>query len=180
MSIQNLLDVLEKQISMLATELASQPDTPFSIPRFDQALFHHHSNKLSGYLQEINQNMAQLKSCVRDNRTVQVQFLSERLVMQIEALKRELSTQPLRRQEDKFGRQSQERDLYQRLSEHQDYERRLVAMVDDRELQLNQQITLENKYKLQKEIAALAGRLARCRQALMRIEKAIEKQETSD
>ncbi|MBC8945534.1 MULTISPECIES: primosomal replication protein PriC [Xenorhabdus] len=180
MGIQNLLDVLEKQISMLATELTSLPDTPFSIARFDQALFHHHSNKLSGYMQEINQNMVQLRHCVRNNRTVQVKFLSERLVIQIEALKRELSTQSLRRQEDQFDRQSQERDLYQRLAEHQDYERRLMAMIDDRELQLNQQVVLANKYKLQKEIAALAGRLARCRQALMRIEKAIEKQEHSD
>ncbi|PHM36841.1 primosomal replication protein PriC [Xenorhabdus innexi] len=180
MGIQNLLDVLEKQISMLAAELSSLPDIPFSIARFDQALFHYHSNKLSGYMQEINQNMAQLKNCVRDNRAVQVKFLSERLVMQIEALKREFSTQALRKQEDKFGRQSQERDLYQRLAEHQDYERRLIAMIDDRELQLNQNTGLADKFKLQKEIAALAGRLARCRQALIRIERTIEKQENSD
>ncbi|MCC8379276.1 primosomal replication protein PriC [Xenorhabdus sp. PB30.3] len=180
MGIQNLLDVLEKQISMLAAELSSLPDIPFSIARFDQALFHSHTNKLSGYMLEINQNMVQLKSCVRDNRTVQVKFLSERLVMQIEALKRELSTQVLRKQEDKFGRQSQEQDLYHRLAEHQDYERRLMAMIDDRELQLAQKAESVDKYKLQKEIAALAGRLARCRQALMRIERTIEKQEHSD
>ncbi|MDX7987964.1 prephenate dehydrogenase [Xenorhabdus sp. 12] len=180
MGIQSLLSALEKQISNLEKDLAQLPDTPFSIARFDQSLFHHHSNKLGGYMQEIKQNMEQLKTCVTSNRIEQVTFLSERLVTQIEALKREIATQTLRQQEDKFERHSQERDLYQRLAEHQDYERRLMAMVDDRELQLNKQVTLENKYKLQKEIAALAGRLARCRQALMRIERTIEKKENSD
>ncbi|MBI6548753.1 primosomal replication protein PriC [Xenorhabdus lircayensis] len=180
MGIQNLLSALEKQISTLEKDLALLPNTPFSIARFDQTLFHHHSNKLGGYMQEIKQNMEQLKSCVNNYRIEQVKFLSERLVAQIEALKREIATQALRKQEDKFERRSQERDLYQRLAEHQDYERRLIAMIDDRELQLNKQITLADKYKLQKEIAALAGRLARCRQALMRIEKSIEKQENSD
>ncbi|AOM41127.1 primosomal replication protein PriC [Xenorhabdus hominickii] len=180
MGIQNLLSALEKQISTLEQDLALLPDTPFSIARFDQTLFHRYSNKLGGYMQEIKQNMEQLKSCVKDNRIEQVKFLSERLLTQIEALKREISTQALRKQEDKFERRSQERDLYQRLAEHQDYERRLMAMVDDRELQLNKQVTLANKHKLQQEIAALAGRLARCRQALMRIERSIEKQENSD
>ncbi|MDX7991186.1 primosomal replication protein [Xenorhabdus littoralis] len=180
MGIQNLLSALEKQISILEGDLALLTDIPFSIARFDQALFHHHSNKLGGYMQEIQQNMKQLKACVTDNRIEQVKFLSERLVIQIEALKREISTQALRKQEDKFEHRSQERNLYQRLAEHQDYERRLIAMIDDRELQLNKQIMLNDKYKLQKEIAALAGRLARCRQALMRIERSIEKQENSD
>ncbi|PHM63063.1 primosomal replication protein PriC [Xenorhabdus ishibashii] len=179
MGLQNLLSALEKQVNILEKELALLPDIPFSTARFDQVLFHHRSNKLSGYLQEIRQNMEQLKACVSDYRIEQVKFLAERLVTQIEALKREISTQTLRKQEDKFGRRTQEQDLYQRLAEHQDYERRLMAMIDDRELQLNKQTTLTNKHKLQKEIAALAGRLARCRQALMRIEKSIEKQEHS-
>ncbi|AYA40983.1 primosomal replication protein [Xenorhabdus nematophila] len=180
MGIQNLLSTLEKQISILEKDLALLPDIPFSNARFDQALFHHHSNKLSGYLQEIKHNMGQLKTCVNDYRIEQVKFLSERLITQIEALKREIATQALRKQEDKFEHRSQERDLYQRLAEHQDYERRLISMIDDRELQLNKQVTLINKSKLQREIAALAGRLARCRQALMRIEKSIEKQENSN
>ncbi|MDC9592286.1 primosomal replication protein [Xenorhabdus sp. IM139775] len=180
MGIQNLLSALEKQVNILETELALLPDLPFSNARFDQALFHHRSHKLGGYMQEIRQNMEQLSTCVNGVRTEQVKFLAERLVTQIEALKREIATQALRKQEDKFAHRSQERDLYQRLAEHQDYERRLTAMVDDRELQLDKQTTLTNKYKLQKEIAALAGRLARCRQALMRIEKSIEKRENSD
>ncbi|WP_099142669.1 primosomal replication protein PriC [Xenorhabdus kozodoii] len=180
MGIQNLLGALEKQVSILEKELALLPDIPFSIARFDQTLFHHHSNKLSGYMQEISHNMEQLKACVNDYRIEQVKFLAERLVTQIEALKREISTQALRKKEDKFERRSQGQDLYQRLAEHQDYERRLMAMIDDRELQLNRQTTLANQHKLQKEIATLAGRLARCRQALMRIEKSIEKQENSD
>lgn len=53
-------------------------------------------------------------------------------------------------------------------------------MINDRELKLNQQTTLNHQQKIQKEIAALAGRLARCRQSLTRIEKSIEYKENMD
>ncbi len=180
MGMQNLFNALEKQVSTLEKDLALLPDTPFSTARFDRALFHHNSHKLSGYIQEIRQNMAQLKVCASDAHIEQVKFLAERLVSQIEALKREISTQALRKQEDKFSQRAKGLYLYQRLAEHQDYERRLIAMIDDRELQLNTQNTFTNQHQLQREVAALSGRLTRCRQALMRIEKSIEKQENAD
>lgn len=97
MNTQPLLNLLEKQVDILAEEIAPLADTPFSTARFDQALFNRHSDKLRGYLQEVRHNMEQLKECVQDHRTEQVAFLTERLVAQIEALRRELSTQSLRK-----------------------------------------------------------------------------------
>lgn len=51
-------------------------------------------------------------------------------------------------------------DLYQRLAQHQDYERRLAQMTDDRELALGRAQTFAEQQKLQKELAALAGALS--------------------
>jgi len=68
-------------------------------------------------------------------------------------------------------------NLYEKLSTHQDYERRIQIMISDRESQLSIQTTLAGQQKLQKELAALEGRLQRCRQALTRIERAIERRE---
>ncbi|WP_350306354.1 primosomal replication protein [Photorhabdus viridis] len=180
MSTQPLLNLLEKQVNILAEELTPLADIPFSTARFDQTLFNRRSDKLRGYLQEVRHNMEQLKECVQDRRTEQVAFLTERLVAQMEALKRELSTQSLRKKESRFEHKQQATDLYHKLAEHQDYERRLLTMINDRELRLNQQTTLSNQQKIQKEIAALAGRLARCRQSLTRIEKSIEYKENMD
>ncbi|CQR25999.1 primosomal replication protein n'' [Yersinia enterocolitica] len=42
---------------------------------------------------------------------------------------------------------------------------------------LGQQSLLSEQQKLQKELAALEGRLLRCRQALIKIERNIEKKE---
>lgn len=50
-------------------------------------------------------------------------------------------------------------------------------MIQDRESQLGRQSLLVEQQKIQKELAALEGRLMRCRQALIRIERSIEKKE---
>lgn len=50
-------------------------------------------------------------------------------------------------------------------------------MIQDRESLLGAQSTLAAQRKLQQEVAALEGRLMRCRQALARIERGIERKE---
>lgn len=94
---------------------------------------------------------------------------------QIAALQRELATQALRRKNQ--PKEAPEADLYHKLAEHQDYERRLIGMIQDRESLLGRQTTLAAQQKLQHELAALEGRLMRCRQALARIERNIERKE---
>lgn len=177
MKTQALLDALKKQIDELAVRVAPIKDHEFSHSRFDMQLFSHKSTKLGDCQKELNTLYQQLCNSVTLNYTQQVTFLTEKIVHQMQAISRELSTQGLREKEDSFRTKKEQVDLYERLSQHQDYERRLQAMVSEKELNLSGLTDSHLQHQCQKELAALAGRLYRCRQALMRIEKAIEHQE---
>ncbi len=50
----------------------------------------------------------------------------------MQAISREISTQALREKESNFTKKKEQVDLYERLSQHQDYERRLQAMVSEK------------------------------------------------
>jgi primosomal replication protein N'' len=63
--------------------------------------------------------------------------------------------------------------LYQQLSEHHEFERRLLAMLNEREL-LRKNATPSKAKKLSDEVLALHQRLGRCRQAISKIERQIE------
>ncbi|MDL0787721.1 primosomal replication protein [Yersinia pestis] len=175
MSTEKLLQVLESQIEALSAQIAPQANTPSQQARFDLNLFSNHGNRFRDYLQEVRKNMTQLKQVVEENRLQQVAFLADNLVAQISALQRELATQKIRKSNPE-PREHQS-DPYHKLAEHQDYERRILAMIQDRESQLGRQSLLVEQQKIQKELAALEGRLMRCRQALIRIERSIEKKE---
>ena len=175
MSTHRLLQVLEQQIAALAAEVTPRGDAPIPQARFDAALFSNRGTRLRDYLAEVQRNFAQLQTAANDNRTNQVAFLAEKLVAQITALQRELATQALRRKNQ--PKEVVAVDLYHKLAEHQDYERRLMSMIQDRESVLGKQTTFAAQQKLQHELAALEGRLVRCRQALARIERSIERKE---
>ncbi|AHK20196.1 primosomal replication protein PriC [Yersinia similis] len=175
MSTEKLLQVLESQIEALSAQIAPQANTPSQQARFDLNLFSNHGNRFRDYLQEVRKNMAQLKQVVKENRLQQVAFLADKLVAQISALQRELATQKIRKSNPEP--RDHQSDPYHKLAEHQDYERRIMAMIQDRESQLGQQSLLVEQQKIQKELAALEGRLMRCRQALIRIERSIERKE---
>ncbi|MEZ2684447.1 primosomal replication protein PriC [Proteus vulgaris] len=171
------LSLFKKQIDNLAETLAPIANKKIAAPCFDTALFHRRSDSLGGYMQQIRDNFTQLIACVEAQRSLQVKFLATQILQQIEALTRELSTQTLRKQENQLTQRKKSVDLYQKLAQHQDYERRLHAMIQDRELSLTQAQSFMQQQELQKEIAALENRLARCKNALFSIEKSIEKQE---
>jgi len=174
-STHRLLQVLEQQIAALAAEVTPRGDAPIPQARFDTALFSNRGTRLRDYLAEVQRNFVQLQTAANDNRTSQVAFLAEKLVAQITALQRELATQALRRKNQ--PKEVVAVDLYHKLAEHQDYERRLMSMIQDRESLLGKQTTFAAQQKLQHELAALEGRLVRCRQALARIERSIERKE---
>ncbi|MGB8665249.1 MAG: primosomal replication protein, partial [Serratia inhibens] len=129
MSTHRLLQVLEQQIAALAAEVTPRGDAPIPQARFDTALFSNRGTRLRDYLAEVQRNFAQLQTAANDNRTSQVAFLAEKLVAQITALQRELATQALRRKNQ--PKEVVAVDLYHKLAEHQDYERRLMSMIQD-------------------------------------------------
>lgn len=174
MNTESLLKLLNTRIDELATAIAPLAQQRTSQARFDKKLFTTHSTQLKDYLLEVRANMNKLQYSVEQKRTEQVAFLAEKLVEQLAALQRELATKELR---DGERKQPETENFYQKLATHQDYERRLQAMINDRENQHAQQTTLVGQQKLQREILALEGRLQRCRQALNRLERIIERQE---
>ncbi|WP_159567091.1 primosomal replication protein PriC [Budvicia diplopodorum] len=176
MNTKNRLHTLEQQIQQLAQTIADAPAMSAAQPRFDNQLFNQRGARLNNYLAEVEKNLSQLKQEVEKGRQEQVAFLAERIVAQITALQRELATLKLREKNTIAVKSGT--DMYQTLAQHQDFERRLQEMLRDKESLLFQQTTLDAQQKLQKELATLEGRLVRCRQALRRIEKQIERRES--
>jgi len=66
--------------------------------------------------------------------------------------------------------------LYQQLTEHHEFERRLMAMINEREQQ-RQKSRGMNTAQLSQEVLALHQRLGRCRKAISAIERNIENAE---
>jgi len=63
--------------------------------------------------------------------------------------------------------------LYQKLNEHHEFERRLMDMVQTRQQELTQ-CRASQSTKLSQEVLALHQRLGRCRKAISAIEREIE------
>ncbi|AYN27300.1 MULTISPECIES: primosomal replication protein PriC [Buttiauxella] len=174
MKTASLLQALDVRVADLAQAIAPISLQRASQARFDRNLFSTHSTQLKDYLSEVQANLAQLQLSVKVGKADQVAYLAEKLVAQIAALQRELATLQMRKNDPQ---PPVVENLYEKLSTHQDYERRLQTMISDRDSQLAIQTTLVGQQKIQKEIAALEGRLQRCRQAITRIERAIERRE---
>lgn len=167
-----LLQSLSSKIESLAALVAPLAHHQTLSPRFDKQLFRTRSTRISDYLAEVKTHLAQLHDYVAQQKTEQVAWLAPHLAGQIAALQREAATWPLRRYDSAHlaaGR------LNARLLQHQDYERRLLAMQAERERRLATETTLAGQQQLQREAQALAGRLERCRAALAKIENALSR-----
>lgn len=174
MSSASLLHILQARIGELATAIAPLAHQRVSRARFDNQLFHTRAVYFRDYLEETENTLQQLRHCVETHQHAQVAFLAERLVAQLAALQRERATESLRKNEPTPRLQE---NFYEKLATHQDFERRLLAMISDRENRHAALTQPSAQQTLQKEIVALEGRLQRCRQALVRIERQIECQE---
>ncbi|MGL4861470.1 MAG: primosomal replication protein PriC [Enterobacteriaceae bacterium] len=178
MATQTLLEKLSQQIAQLATSMTTLTQEESVSRRFNQQLFHSRGNRLTDYQGEIAANLAQLQRLVAVGHTEQVAFLADKLVAQLSALQREVATLTLRRQESDSAA-AQSVNQHQRLVQYRHYEQRLQEMIADREQQLQQSLPFSQQKQQQREIAALYGRLQRCRSALRKLEKEIELYEVS-
>ena len=153
MSTERILHVLDQQIETLSREIEPIGHVSATQARFDIALFSTKGTRLRDYLAEIKNNLRQLNQEVAEKRSAQVAFIAERLVAQITAMQRELATQTLRKTHQTPERKSH--DNYTKLAETQQFERRLIAMIEDRETTLGQLSTFSDQQRVQKELAAL-------------------------
>ena len=170
MKTTRLLHSLEEQLARLAAEVAPLANHATLSARFDRQLFRTRSTLMQAYLDEAQDNFAKLQQAVTHQQLPQVAWLAERLTAQIVAISRETATWPLRSWDSAasvLGR------WQRRRLKHQEYERRLLVMRNDRQRQWLQATTLDEQQRLAKEVEAYAGRLARCRDALEKIESVL-------
>ncbi|MBT9432544.1 primosomal replication protein [Candidatus Sodalis endolongispinus] len=177
MHASQLITVLDGQLNDLAARIDAQGHTLVRQSRFDPLVFSTRGNRLGDYLSESRATLSHLTSAVEQGRTERVAWLAQRLTDQMLALTRELATQKLRQERPSTASAE---DVYARLAECQDYERRLLAMIRDRDSLRSAADGLPRARRLQQEIAALEGRLMRCRQALTRLEYQIERRESGE
>ncbi|WP_058911583.1 primosomal replication protein PriC [Entomohabitans teleogrylli] len=167
------LDILAQRMAALNQRLAPLRDHFTLTPRFDRQLFRCAGHTPGEYLAELADNVRQLRRYAASGDSERAAWLAERVVNQITALEREVATRDLRRYD---GAHRAAGVTHRQLLQHQDYEQRLNAMLSARQGQLPQAQTLADQQRLQQEIAALHGRLRRCRAALERIQRRLNRQ----
>jgi len=155
-------------VDQLRQQIAQQSDGACRQPRFDAQLFRCKGTRLADYLRELEQNLAQLSA--PDTDRMRRQWLAEKVLDQVAALQRECQSQQLRpaRERPRSDPRQQKRE------EYQGYETRLLAMIEQREAHLARAETLSVQQQLIREVEVLHERLARCRNALHKLELSIQ------
>lgn len=161
---------------------------------FNEKLFTSQSDKYIDYVAEIKQNTKRLFTLFEDQKLVLSQNLLERIEEQISSLVNALNANSFMHTEalnhDKHIKEVKKmryqkltktiiessQVLYKSLSEHNEFERRLMDMLSNKERELSVCTTF-NAPAISQEILVLHQRLGRCRQAISKIERSIEMQE---
>ncbi|MGB2079556.1 MAG: primosomal replication protein [Vibrio sp.] len=149
---------------------------------FDEQLFHCRARLLTPYVSEAKST---LESIIREHQAkrltqLRAEHLSQRLLAQISALKRELATSAMRGQEPKHWQHNRKpiNHLYQELAKHQEWELRLKDLVLAKKYALSQ-TSGPAQVTAQKALIATEQRLSRCQAAKLKIEKQITFRETT-
>ena len=143
MHASRLFTTLNERLDGLAARIASGKHLKVEQSRFDGKLFQTRGSRLEDYLAESRETLQRLSTAADGGHADRVAWLAQRLIDQMTALARELATEDLRRQQPAAAAPE---DYYAKLNEHQDYERRLLAMIRDR------------KPRSVAELAAMTGR----------------------
>lgn len=109
---------------------------------------------------------------------LRAEYLTERLVAQIGAIQREISTTKIRKNEIKHSSYFRKpiNVLYQELAQHQEWARRLREMVLEKERAVESAPSFM-RADAQKVLLATEQRLARCEAALLKLENQITHRE---
>ena len=165
-----LLQTLAQQLDTLREQIAPLAQHATISARFDRHLFQTRSTRMQDYVDETAANLMALRHAVEGNQLAQVGWLAERLAAQIAALTRESAVWSLREWDNTSPAIAR---WQRRRLQHQEYERRLLLMKQAREARLSAVTTLAEQQQLHKEVELFSARLARCRQALEKIESII-------
>ncbi|BCN24627.1 primosomal replication protein [Vibrio alfacsensis] len=174
MNIKQLSDNLEhmsKQAAMLDRQRGEH-----HVSLFDERLFHCRSRLLVPCVKEASATLDAIIREQKENKltALRAEYLTERLVAQISAIQREISTTKIRKGEIKHSSHFRKpiNVLYQELAQHQEWARRLREMVLDKQRSLDSSPSFA-RAEAQKVLLATEQRLARCEAALLKLENQI-------
>ena len=166
---------------------------------FSPTLFFSQSDRYSPYVEEVERRLAEFTRLVATNKIALSKVLLEQLEQQISAISNALKANTAIHQAAKISFDANKKviikrakakqankyrdlaknlvlnsqQLYQKLSEHHEFERRLNEMLRDKEQQRLNCKQHENE-KLSFEVLTLHQRIGRCRKAISTIERDIE------
>lgn len=192
------LDAKAKQIDKKNTQLKAhrliENNNLFSL-----TLFSSQSDQFSPYIKEVQRRISEFSRLVAANKVEFSKVLLEKIEQQISAISNALQSNSVMHQAAKLSFDANNKvrikkykakqankyseltksimlsshQLYQKLTEHHEFERRLMEMVTERESARVKCKKHENE-KLSAEVLALYQRLGRCRKAISTIERDIE------
>jgi primosomal replication protein N'' len=155
---------------------------------FSEALFVTNSDKIQPYIDEIRGKTVELSRLLQHGKNELSQNRLQGIEQQISAIINAIRSNKSIHQEAQYRLTAinnrrykkaakqlfkSSQALYQQLSEHHEFERRLLAMLNEREI-LRKSATPSKAKNLSDEVLALHQRLGRCRQAISKIEREIE------
>lgn len=166
---------------------------------FSLTLFSSQSDQFQPYIKEVQRNISEFSRLVSANKVDLSKLILQQIELQMAAISNALQANSSMhqaaklsfdannkvrikkakvKQKEKYGELTQKvmlnsHQLYQKLSEHHEFERRLMDMVAQREAERIKCKHHENE-KLSQEVLALHQRLGRCRKAISVIERDIE------
>lgn len=155
---------------------------------FVSSAFYTKSNELTDYIQELRANIVKLSQL---NDQAYLEFLADKVTQQFACLKSLLNAASVQTKDKQYRSKQQSKvqqakqftkrisqssqELYAELSKLQEFERRLLEMVAERQQTLHQYKGSANKKVLQQDVLNYQQRLGRCRQALSKVEEQIQK-----
>lgn len=164
---------------------------------FSKALFSTDSDKFEPYVIEVETNIQHLSRLLGNNQSAIATTALEKIEVQIQALLTSLNANKTMHDEAQTrldtkinsikARQYKQavqsviqssQALYQKLSEHHEFERRLCAMLAEHEFELSN-CSSAKRNALSQKVLAVHQRLGRCRKAISIIERDIEFSEKS-
>ena len=162
-----LLQTLEQRLAELRKQVMPLADHTTLSARFDRQLFRTRTTQLRACLDEADENMQALRQAVDEARLPQVAWLADHLACQMAAISREAASWSLRG----WDNPSPGIARWQRKRlQHQEFERRLMAMKAEREQRLARTANFDEQQLLLRDVQLYSERLARCQQALAAID----------
>lgn len=161
---------------------------------FSETSFVSQSDKYADYASEIKENIEKLSRLFASHKDILSQSILEKIEEQISSLVNALNANTFMHNEasnhakhikevkkqryQKMTRSIVESSqvLYQSLSEHHEFERRLLDMLTNKQNELAL-ANSANSGAISQQVLVLHQRLGRCRQAISKIERSIELQE---